>query len=193
MIVDPRTGLLDAARQCPSPNRDARPDDQDIGLIVIHGISLPPGQFGGDAIDRLFTNALDPDEHPYFAQIAGLRVSAHLLIRRDGEIVQYVPFHQRAWHAGRSCWAGREECNDFAIGIELEGTDDTPYADAQYEQLAQVVGALATAYPALTQQRLAGHCDIAPGRKTDPGPAFDWERLTGLLPSAAVPRGEPNA
>jgi AmpD protein len=193
MIVDPRTGLLDVARQCPSPNRDARPDPDDIGLVVIHGISLPPGEFGGDAIDRLFTNSLQPDAHPYFAEIAGLRVSSHLLIRRDGGIVQYVPFHERAWHAGRSCWAGREECNDFAIGIELEGTDDTPYTDAQYSTLARVVGALATAYPALTQQRLAGHCDIAPGRKTDPGPAFDWERLASLLPSAAAPPGERNA
>lgn len=193
MNVDTRTGLLDAARQCPSPNRDARPAADDIGLVVIHGISLPPGKFGGDAIDRLFTNALDPDEHPYFAEIAELRVSAHLLIRRDGEIVQYVPFHERAWHAGRSCWGGREECNDFAIGIELEGTDDVPYTDTQYDVLARVVGALATAYPALTQQRLAGHCDVAPGRKTDPGPTFDWNRLVGLLTSAAGPRGEPSA
>ncbi len=193
MDVDPRTGLLDAARQCPSPNRDARPAADDIGLIVIHGISLPPGEFGGDAIDRLFTNTLDPNEHPYFAEIARLRVSAHLLIRRDGEVVQYVPFHERAWHAGRSCWGGREECNDFAIGIELEGTDDTPYTDAQYERLAQVVGALVTAYPALTKQRLAGHRDIAPGRKTDPGPAFDWQRLAGLLLNAAVPPGDSSA
>lgn len=191
MFVDLQTGLLDAARQCPSPNRDARPAAADIELIVVHGISLPPGQYGGSAIDRLFTNALDPAEHPYFAQIAGLRVSAHLLIRRDGEVVQYVPFHERAWHAGASQWCGRDACNDFAIGIELEGTDDTPYTEAQYRMLAQVVGALSSAYPAITPTRLAGHCDVAPGRKTDPGPAFDWDRLAGLLPTAAVPPGEP--
>lgn len=191
MVVDSTTGLLDAARQCPSPNRDARPDARDIALVLIHGISLPPGEFGGAAIDRLFTNTLDPEEHPYFAEIAYLRVSAHLLIRRDGEIVQYVPFHERAWHAGRSSWLGRAQCNDFAVGIELEGADDVPYADIQYRCLAQVVGALATAYPDVTTTRLAGHCDVAPGRKTDPGPAFDWNRLAALLPATAAAPGDP--
>ncbi len=192
MVVDPATGLLDVARQCPSPNRDARPDASDIALVVIHGISLPPGEFGGGAIDRLFTNTLDASEHPYFAQIAHLRVSAHLLIRRDGETVQYVPFHERAWHAGRSCWQGREECNDFAIGIELEGADDVPYSDSQYRCLAEVVGALCTAYPGIMTTGLAGHCDVSPGRKTDPGPAFEWDRLAALLPSGAAAPGEPH-
>jgi AmpD protein len=181
MHVDPATGLLDAARQCPSPNRDARPDSRDLTLAVIHGISLPPGEFGGDAIDRLFTNTLDPDAHPYFREIADLRVSAHMLIRRDGELVQYVPFHERAWHAGRSCWGTREACNDFAIGIELEGTDHQAYEAVQYERLAGVVTALATAYPRFDPRCLAGHCDVAPGRKTDPGPTFDWRRLDRLL------------
>ncbi|MEX2575149.1 MAG: 1,6-anhydro-N-acetylmuramyl-L-alanine amidase AmpD [Halofilum sp. (in: g-proteobacteria)] len=162
-------------------------------LVVIHGISLPPGEFGGPGIDQLFTNELDPCAHPYFSEIAALRVSAHLLIRRDGEVVQYVPFHERAWHAGRSCWEGREECNDFAIGIELEGVDDIPYTENQYRRLAQVVGALATAYPGITTTGLAGHCDVAPGRKTDPGPAFDWDRLTALLPAAVAAPGEPHA
>ncbi len=177
MKVDPATGLLDAARPCLSPNRDARPDPDDITGILIHGISLPPGEFGGDFIDRLFTNSLDPALHPYFAGIAGLRVSAHLLLRRDGEIVQYVPFHERAWHAGRSCWGEREDCNDFTIGIELEGADDISYEDIQYECLIEIVEALASAYPRLTPASIAGHCDVAAGRKTDPGPAFDWSRL----------------
>jgi AmpD protein len=179
--VDPATGLLAGARQCPSPNCDARPDAADIELIVVHGISLPPGEFGGDAVDRLFTNTLDPAAHPFYAGITGLRVSAHLFIRRSGALVQYVPFHARAWHAGPSAWCGRERCNDFSIGIELEGTDDQPYEAVQYERLAGVVSALATAYPRLDRTRLAGHADIAPGRKTDPGPAFDWEHLAALL------------
>lgn len=181
MLVDPATGLLDAARWCPSPNRDPRPDPGDVSAIVVHAISLPPGEFGGDAIDRLFTNTLDPGAHPYFARIEGLRVSAHLLIRRAGEIVQYVPFHERAWHAGPSCWAGRECCNDFTVGIELEGTDDRPYTESQYRELGAVVAALASAYPRLEPASIAGHCDIAPGRKTDPGPAFDWARLASGL------------
>jgi len=181
MRIDTESGLLDAARQCPSPNRDARPSGCTIELVVVHGISLPPGVFGGDAIDRLFTNALDAQEHPYFAQIAHLRVSAHALIRRDGEVVQYVPFHERAWHAGRSQWRGRARCNDFAVGLELEGSDDIPYETVQYERLAAIVAALARAYPHLERTELAGHADIAPGRKTDPGPAFDWLCLHELL------------
>lgn len=184
--IDTATGLLDGARQCPSPNRDARPDPEAIELVVVHGISLPPAEFGGDGIDRLFTNTLDPAEHPYFAEVAHRRVSAHLLIRREGELVQYVPFHERAWHAGPSSWCGRSGCNDFAVGIELEGTDELAYADAQYRRLADVVAALATAYPRIEPGNVVGHSDIAPGRKTDPGPAFDWERLAGLL--AATPR-----
>ncbi len=181
MVVDPATGLLDAARQCPSPNRDARPEGMPLELVVVHGISLPPGEFGGPWIDALFTNTLVVDAHPYFAGLAGLRVSAHLLIRRDGEVVQYVPFHERAWHAGASRWRGRERCNDFALGIELEGTDTTPYTGAQYARLAGVIRALRAAYPSLARDALAGHADIAPGRKTDPGPAFDWGRLHSLL------------
>lgn len=174
-------GLLDIARQQPSPNCDARPPGQPIDLLVIHGISLPPGEFGGPWIDALFTNCLDPLAHDYFRDIHQLRVSSHLLIRRDGEVVQYVPFEQRAWHAGESCFDGRNGCNDFAIGIELEGTDDTPYSAEQYEQLAEITACLMQAYPAISRERVAGHCDIAPARKTDPGESFDWQRLHALL------------
>jgi AmpD protein len=171
---------LRPARHCPSPNCNPRPQDAAIRLIVVHGISLPPGDFGGPWIDELFTNTLDPSRHPYFQEVAGLTVSSHLLIRRDGEIVQYVPFDLRAWHAGRSSWQGCENCNDFSIGIELEGTDETPYEVAQYQSLARVVRVLNAHYPA-TFGHLAGHSDIAPGRKTDPGPAFDWNFLQRLL------------
>ena len=181
MRVDRTSGLLDAATPRLSPHCDERPPGAAIDLLVIHGISLPPGQFGGTWIDALFTNTLDPTAHPYFQTIAGLRVSAHLLIRRDGELLQYVPFHRRAWHAGASCFAGRSRCNDFSIGVELEGTDDRPYDDRQYDRLATVIAALRQAYAALTPDRLVGHADIAPGRKTDPGPAFDWRRLRRLL------------
>ena len=181
MHIDPKTGLLHGARQCPSPNCNARPQPDDISLLVIHGISLPPNQFGTPDIDRFFTNCLDPDTHPYFREICGLQVSAHLLIRRDGEVVQYVPFHQRAWHAGESVFAGRDNCNDFSIGIELEGTDEQPYEAIQYEQLQRVVRLIQEAYPAITPERIVGHCDIAPGRKTDPGPAFDWQRFRAGL------------
>lgn len=181
MRIDQTSGLLDAARQQPSPNCDDRPPGIAADLIVVHGISLPPSEFGGPWIDALFTNALDPSAHPYFQAIAGLRVSAHLLIRRNGEVVQYVPFHQRAWHAGASSFAGRSGCNDFSIGVEVEGADHLPYDDRQYERLAMVIAALRTAYPALKPDRLVGHADIAPGRKTDPGPAFDWARLRRLL------------
>ncbi len=184
MRIDRTTGLLDAARQQFSPNQDERPEGGGVELIVVHGISLPPGEFGGSWIDALFTNTLDPAAHPYFQAIARLRVSAHLLIRRDGGLVQYVPFHRRAWHAGASSFAGRSRCNDFSIGIELEGADQVPYDDRQYERLAMVIQALRTAYPALAPDRLAGHADIAPGRKTDPGPAFDWARLRRLLDKA---------
>ncbi|MBZ4193972.1 MAG: 1,6-anhydro-N-acetylmuramyl-L-alanine amidase AmpD [Candidatus Contendobacter sp.] len=181
MRVDLGTGLLDEARYLPSPNCDDRPFGSAIDLIVIHGISLPPGQFGGPWIDALFTNALDRAAHPYFQTLDGLRVSAHLLIRRDGELTQYLPFHRRAWHAGASEYAGRSCCNDFSIGIELEGADQIPYADGQYLRLAAVIRVVRAAYPAITANRLTGHADIAPGRKTDPGPAFDWERLRRLL------------
>lgn len=179
--VDPASGLLAAARQVASPNQDARPPGVEAELIVIHSISLPPGEFGGPWIDRLFTNRLDPGRHPYFAEIAGLKVSAHLLIRRDGELVQYVPFHRRAWHAGESCWRGRHCCNDFSIGIELEGTDEGAYTTPQYRRLAATIRALCRAYPALSAERLAGHSEIAPGRKCDPGPGFDFGRLARWL------------
>lgn len=169
-------GWLEGVRRQPSPHFDERPEDEIPSLLVVHNISLPPGEFGGPWIDALFLGNLDPDAHPYFADIAHLRVSAHCLIRRDGEIVQYVPFDKRAWHAGVSCYQGREKCNDFSIGIELEGTDTQAYTDAQYQQLAAVVQALTTAYPDIAHN-MAGHCDIAPVRKTDPGPSFDWQRF----------------
>ena len=175
---------LRPARHCPSPNCNPRPENTAVRLVVIHGISLPPGEFGGPWIDELFTNTLDPLRHPYFAEIAGLTVSAHLLIRRDGEIVQYVPFDLRAWHAGSSNYQGQENCNDFSVGIELEGSDDLAYTDAQYRQLAQTIRVLNTRYPA-TFGHLVGHSDIAPGRKTDPGAAFAWERLHALLSAGA--------
>ncbi len=171
-------GLLSGAEFIPSPNCDDRPAGEPVSLVVVHAISLPPGVFGGDGIERLFTNRLDPDAHPYYAEIHGLRVSAHLLIRRDGSMIQFVPFDRRAWHAGVSSWRGRERCNDFSIGIELEGCDDKPFDAAQYRCLAGVVAALRQRYPGL---EVAGHADIAPGRKTDPGPHFDWPLLASLL------------
>jgi len=179
--IDPATGLLRAVRQVLSPHFDARPKGSAPDLIVVHGISLPPGEFGGAWIDQLFTGGLDPGAHPYFRNIAEQRVSAHALIRRDGQIVQYVPFQARAWHAGESQYDGRPACNDFSIGIELEGTDDLAYEDAQYESLGTLVRALLAAYPSLASERVVGHSDIAPGRKTDPGGAFDWPRLRRLL------------
>jgi AmpD protein len=181
MHIDLSTGLLARAKQVLSPHFDVRPQDTFAYLIVIHGISLPPGKFGGAWIDRLFTGTLDPDAHPFFRDLARQRVSAHALIRRDGSIVQYVPFQARAWHAGESEFEGRSVCNDFSIGIELEGTDDLPYEDAQYESLAHLLRALLAAYPSLSDKRVVGHSDIAPGRKTDPGGAFDWQRLRRSL------------
>jgi len=184
MKIDSAGERLDGVRLVASPNRDARPDRGDISLIVIHGISLPPGEYGGAWIDDLFTNRLDPEAHPYFAEMAGLRVSSHLLIRRDGEIVQYVPFTERAWHAGDSCYGGRNACNDYSIGIELEGQDEEPYTPDQYERLVAVIEALLAAFPGLSHERIVGHSDIAPGRKTDPGPAFDWRLLRERLTEA---------
>lgn len=179
--VDRGSGRLEGARQVPSPNCDERPAGVPVDLVVVHSISLPPGDYGGGWVDALFCNRLDPDAHPYFREIAHLRVSAHVLIDRDGAVTQYVPFHRRAWHAGASCFEERHRCNDFSVGIELEGEDETPYTDAQYHRLAAVIAALAEAYPAVTPQRVVGHSDIAPGRKTDPGPAFDWAYLHRLL------------
>ncbi len=174
-------GLLENARFCPSPNRDDRPESDDISLIVIHSISLPPNEFGGDGIDRLFTNTLDKDEHPFYEEIHELRVSSHLLIRRDGEVVQYVPFEKRAWHAGESRYLGREVCNDFSIGIEMEGTDFEPFTDEQYQELEIIIKALLERYPTLSKENITGHEHIAPGRKTDPGPYFEWKRLEKIL------------
>lgn len=165
----------------PSPNYNERPDPEDISLLVIHCISLPPGEFNNAYIDQLFCNQLDPDIHPYFREIYQLTVSAHVLIKRTGEIVQYVAFDRRAWHAGQSVYEGREKCNDFSIGIELEGTEWIAYTDEQYRQLAAVIQTLLETYPNLSRERIAGHCEIAPGRKTDPGASFNWQRLYGLL------------
>lgn len=177
-------GLISPARYRPSPNRDERPAGCVPELIVLHGISLPPGEFGGPYIEQFFNNALDWKAHPYFSEIRGLEVSAHTLIRRDGEVLQFVPFHQRAWHAGESVFRGRPRCNDFSIGIEIEGEDHIAYTDSQYRCLARMVKALMAAYPRLTARCIAGHCDVAPGRKSDPGPAFDWLRLyDGLCPN----------
>jgi len=174
-------GWVDDIPHIPSPNQDDRPADTPVALIVVHAISLPPSQFGGNDIVRLFTNTLAPEAHPYFAGISTLRVSAHFLIRRDGTLIQFVSGNQRAWHAGVSLWNGRERCNDFSIGIELEGCDEQPFEDAQYQQLIALVRLLCKHYPI---EALAGHRDIAPERKTDPGPLFAWERLalTGLPP-----------
>lgn len=171
-------GLLAEALYLPSPNCDDRPADAAIDLLVIHNISLPPGEFGGDAIADLFLNRLDPQAHPYYAGIAGLRVSSHFLIRRDGALLQFVPCLKRAWHAGQSQWCGRERCNDFSVGIELEGTDDVPFSDAQYECLFALARVLYARYPI---QASVGHSDIAPGRKTDPGPHFSWARYFSAL------------
>lgn len=166
-------GLAEGARFIPSPNHDERPEGCGISLLVIHNISLPPNEYGGDGIIELFTNRLDPTAHPYYETIRGIEVSSHFLIRRDGELIQFVPCTQRAWHAGASNWRGRERCNDFSIGIELEGSDFESFTDAQYKTLARLSKALHTAYPIAD---VVGHSDIAPGRKTDPGPFFDWVR-----------------
>ncbi|SFN98793.1 AmpD protein [Formivibrio citricus] len=167
-------GWCTTARRVPSPNHDARPQGTAIDMAVLHNISLPPGEFGGDDIERLFTNTLDCASHPFYAGLANLRVAAHFLIRRDGELVQFVSCNERAWHAGVSRWLGRERCNDFSIGIEIEGSDYVPFNEAQYATLAALLPALRQAYPI---RHLVGHNDIAPLRKTDPGPFFDWQRV----------------
>jgi AmpD protein len=183
--IDPATQRLRGVRWLPSPNFDARPAGNSIDLLVVHAISLPPDEFGGPWIDALFGNTLDPAAHPYFESIKSLTVSAHCCIFRDGSVTQYVAFDQRAWHAGASSWQGRMRANDFSIGIELEGCDTQPFEVAQYESLAGVTRALLTAYPTLQQSSIAGHSDIAPGRKTDPGPLFDWPRFRRLLGATA--------
>lgn len=186
MHIDSHSGLLKEAEYSHSPNFDERPDEGIIDLLVIHGISLPPGEFGSNDVKALFTNTLDPNKHPYFQTIAELKVSSHLFIRRNGEIMQFVPFGQRAWHAGRSQFENRENCNDFSIGIELEGTDTLAYTQVQYQQLAQAVVAIMQAYPLINEQRIVGHSDIAPGRKTDPGESFDWFYFRQLLKNILV-------
>lgn len=172
-------GWLSGVIRIDSPNHDARPAGAAITLVVIHAISLPPGQFSGNAVTELFTNRLDPQAHPYFASIAGHRVSTHFYIRRDGEITQFVPCGRRAWHAGASCWQGRERCNDFSLGIELEGDDLTEFAPLQYQALTSMLAVLRQYFPI---ESIAGHADIAPGRKTDPGPYFDWTRIAPVMP-----------
>jgi AmpD protein len=174
-------GWLNTAKQLESPNADLRPDPQDISLLVIHNISLPPEQFGGPYIEQLFSNKLDPKDHPYFRDIYTLKVSSHLLIDRDGNITQFVPLNKRAWHAGVSEFQGRQRCNDFSIGIELEGADHIPYTHNQYSALAEVTLDIIGQYPMITQKTIVGHSDIAPGRKTDPGEAFDWNRYRCLI------------
>jgi AmpD protein len=183
LVVD-ADGWVTDVRRVDSPNADARPAGVLPCLVVVHAISLPPDEFGGDDICRLFTNTLDPAAHPYFATIAGLRVSAHFLIRRDGELIQFVAGDRRAWHAGVSCWQGRERCNDFSLGVELEGGDTYAFTAAQYAALRRLLRALCRRYPVAA---LAGHCDVAPGRKTDPGPTFDWSEVRGAgLPPRLV-------
>ena len=180
MIINPTTGLLEQSKQTPSPNKDARPENTAINLIVIHSISLPPEQYGGNFIEQLFQNKLDENEHPYFKEIHQMKVSAHVLIKRTGEIIQFVPFHERAWHAGQSNYCGRECCNDFSIGIELEGSDSDDFEAPQYTRLAQLISVLQKTYPEINDH-ITGHSDIAPGRKTDPGSGFDWHNLKQKL------------
>ena len=195
MRVEEATGLLDGVSYLSSPNRGARPTGVLPELIVIHGISLPAGEFGGGYVSRLFINQLDTRGDPRFADLSGLRVSAHLLIHRDGHVTQFVPFTQRAWHAGESVFNGRRDCNDFSIGIELEGSDDTAYTDTQYERLEAAIAALRVAYPGIGRDRVVGHCHIAPGRKSDPGPDFDWGRLQrrlGIQRPITQPQADPS-
>ncbi len=181
MKIDKNSGKIQGIHSLSSPNFNDRPDEDDISLIIIHGISLPPGRFGDGYIEQLFTNTISVTEHPHFLELKNLKVSAHLLINRDGVLTQFVPFHKRAWHAGVSKYKGREGCNDFSIGIELEGVDDIPYTEEQYLQLAEVLHHLFHAYPLLSRHSMAGHSDVAPGRKTDPGQAFDWDYLHAKL------------
>ena len=190
MLLDPVTGWCSGVRHCPSAHCNERPQGE-ISLLVLHNISLPPGQFGTGKVQEFFTSGLNASEHAYFAGIADLRVSAHFFIERDGQISQFVSCLQRAWHAGVSSFAGRDNCNDFSLGIELEGTDDLPYSEAQYDALVPLVQQLLAAYPALSVERICGHCDIAPGRKTDPGPAFDWPRLRTALLAGPVAVASP--
>lgn len=182
LTLNTQTHLLEPILYLPSPHQDERPPNTGIELIVIHGISLPPGEFNTQAVEDFFCGALNVTSHPAFADIATLKVSSHLFIKRDGTLIQFVPFHRRAWHAGVSSFNGKTGCNDFSIGIELEGTDTIPYEPIQYLQLISVIRLLRQTYPAITPDHIVGHVDIAPGRKTDPGPSFDWNYLKGKLP-----------
>ena len=190
MLLDPVTGWCAGVRHCPSAHCNERPQGE-ISLLVLHNISLPPGPFGTGKVQEFFTSGLNASEHAYFAGIADMRVSAHFFIERDGQISQFVSCLQRAWHAGVSSFAGRDNCNDFSLGIELEGTDDLPYSEAQYDALVPLVQQLLAAYPALSVERICGHCDIAPGRKTDPGLAFDWPRLRTAVLAGPVAVASP--
>lgn len=185
-MIDSQDILLVEAEQRPCDNWDDRPSGIDIDLLVIHSISLPPGEFGGPWIDDLFANRLDAQAHPYFRQIQGLKVSCHLLIRRSGRLIQYVPLNRRAWHAGSSSFSGRVNCNDFSIGIEMEGSDDQPFTHAQYQSLIHATQAIRRHYPAITPQRITSHAAIAPQRKTDPGPLFDWERYLTSIDATSI-------
>ncbi|MGH1486254.1 MAG: 1,6-anhydro-N-acetylmuramyl-L-alanine amidase AmpD [Cellvibrionaceae bacterium] len=176
-----RDGWINAARRVDSPNYNDRPDIDDVSLLVIHNISLPPEQFGGGYVEQFFCNQLDCSQHEYFQQISGMEVSSHLLITREGELIQFVPFDKRAWHAGASCFESRHNCNDFSIGIELEGADTIPFTQQQYVLLSEVTQALLKQFPLMSRDRIVGHSDIAPGRKTDPGEAFDWQLYRKLL------------
>lgn len=181
MKIDIDTGLLSDVRQVMSPNFNERPVNTQIDLLIIHNISLPPGEFGNNYIDDLFTNTLDPQKHPFFNEIASKKLSSHCLIKRGGEVTQYVPFTKRAWHAGASTFEGQDDCNNFSIGIELEGTDTLPYAKLQYLALARLVALIQKSYPKIIWERMVGHSTVAPNRKTDPGPAFDWKLFAKLL------------
>ena len=174
-------GWIVQARKVLSPNFGSRVANCEVDLLVIHNISLPPGQYEGQSVERFFCNVLDWDEHPYFCEIRDMKVSAHLFVRRNGELLQFVNFADRAWHAGRSSFRGRNECNDFSIGIELEGTDNDAYTERQYRVLAGITTALIREYPTMNREKIVGHSDIAPGRKSDPGPAFDWRHYRSLL------------
>ena len=183
--LDRASGRVAQARFVPSPNCDPRPDGAEIEVLVIHAISLPPRRYGGDFIEQFFTNRLDTDAHPYFAELRDLKVSTHFLIKRDGELLQFVPTHKRAWHAGASSFRGRDNVNDFSLGIELEGCDEEPFESAQYNRLSNLARFLMACYPAIQPQHIVGHFEIAPGRKTDPGPCFDWKRFrTSINPPA---------
>ncbi len=181
MVITPDTGIIPSAKQIHSPNFDVRPDDLFPEVLIIHAISLPPGEFGGNYIEQLFCNQLDPDGDESFQEISVMEVSAHVLIKRTGEIIQFVSLNDRAWHAGESECEGRNRVNDFSIGVELEGCDQLPFTDNQYDQLAELTSAICTGYPAISTDRIYGHADISPGRKTDPGPHFDWPRYKTLL------------